>query len=200
MVWHGGSVTREQREQLLQQRGCVVWMTGLSASGKSTVARALEERLVELGHLAYVLDGDNVRHGLNADLGFSREDRAENIRRIAAVAALFADAGLIAITAFISPYSADRDRARSTVGDERFVEVFVDAPLAVCEDRDPKGFYRKARSGEITEFTGVGAPYEEPEDPDVVVRTDRQGPSACVERLLRELRRQGIVPDRSTRP
>ena len=158
------------------QRGCVVWFTGLSGSGKSTLARALEERLVSSGHLVYVLDGDNIRHGLNCDLGFSPEDRNENIRRIGEVAALFRDAGIVVLTAFISPYRADRDLARQAVGEDRFLEVFVDAPLATCEERDPKGLYVKARAGEIPEFTGLTAPYEEPPNPALVVNT-RSAPS-----------------------
>jgi adenylylsulfate kinase len=167
---HAGAVSRSDRERLLGQRGAVVWFTGLSGSGKSTVAHALEQRLLAAGRLAYVLDGDNVRHGLCADLGFAAADRTENIRRIGHVAALFADAGVLVLTSFISPYRADRARVREIVGD-RFVEVFVDAPLDVCEARDPKGLYRRARAGEIAEFTGVTAPYEPPERPDLHLRT-----------------------------
>lgn len=163
---HTGSVTRRDRERLLGQHGAVVWFTGLSGSGKSTLACALEAKLIATGRLAYVLDGDNVRHGLCKDLGFSPADRTENIRRIGHVAALLADAGALVLTAFISPYRSDRAAARAIVGD-RFVEVFVDTPLAVCETRDPKGLYAKARRGEITEFTGVSAPYEAPERPEL---------------------------------
>lgn len=166
---HEGTVTRADRERLLGQCGAVVWFTGLSGSGKSTVACALEERLVRAGRLAYVLDGDNVRHGLCKDLGFSPADRTENIRRIAHVAALLADAGVLVLTSFISPYRADRAAARRIVG-ERFAEVFVDTPLDVCEARDPKGLYAKARRGEIAEFTGISAPYEAPERPDLHLR------------------------------
>jgi adenylylsulfate kinase len=174
IVRHDGAVTRADREKILGQRGCVVWFTGLSGSGKSTVARATERQLAREGHLVYVLDGDNVRHGLCADLGFSPEDRAENIRRVGHVAALFADAGAIVLTAFISPYRADRQLARDAVGDGDFLEVFVDADLATCESRDPKGLYKKARAGEIEEFTGVSAPYEPPEDPALVLDTNEQ--------------------------
>jgi len=159
---HPGSVTVADRQKLLGQRGCVVWLTGLSGSGKSTIARALEAALTADGRLAYVLDGDNVRHGLNSDLGFSPDDRDENIRRLGEVAALLADAGVVTITAFISPYRAGRDRARAAVGDDRFVEVFVDAPLDACRQRDPKGLYKKAQSGDIQQFTGIDAPYEPP--------------------------------------
>lgn len=183
IVRHEGSVSREARERILDQRGCVVWLTGLSGSGKSTIARALEERLVADGHLAYVLDGDNIRHGLNSDLGFSPEARAENIRRIGEVAALFADAGVIVVTALISPYRADRARVRETVGTERFVEVFVDTPLEVCEQRDPKGLYRKARANEIPEFTGISAPYEAPEAAEVTLEAGSASVAECVARL-----------------
>jgi len=167
---HAGAVTRGDRERLLGQRGAVVWFTGLSGSGKSSVAHALEQRLLAAGRLAYVLDGDNVRHGLCADLAFSAADRTENIRRVGHVAALFAESGIIVLTSFISPYRADRAKVREIVG-ASFVEVFVDAPIEVCETRDPKGLYRRARAGEIAEFTGVTAPYEAPEHPDLHLRT-----------------------------
>ena len=189
---HAGTVTRHDRERLLGQQGAVVWFTGLSGSGKSTLACALEERLTKAGRLAYVLDGDNVRHGLCADLGFSPADRTENIRRIGHVAALLADAGVIVLTSFISPYRSDRAAARSIVG-ERFVEVFVDAPVEVCEARDPKGLYKKARRGEIAEFTGVSAPYEPPERPELHLRS---GTSAIEESVLavhQLLQRRGLL-------
>jgi adenylylsulfate kinase len=172
ITWHDGAITKQDRERLLQQKGVVVWFTGLSSSGKSTIARAVEERLFELGHMSYVLDGDNVRHGLNKNLGFSPEDREENIRRIGEVAKLFADGGNIAMTAFISPYRKDRDQARSLLGDGEFIEVYVKVSLDIAEERDPKGLYKKARAGEIPEFTGISAPYEEPLNPEIVIDTD----------------------------
>jgi bifunctional enzyme CysN/CysC len=165
VVWHAGNVTRDQRPH----QGATVWLTGLSGSGKSTVAVEVEHRLVAEGRPAYILDGDNLRHGLNADLGFSPEDRAENIRRVSEVARLMADAGVVALVPVISPYRADRDRARAIhrAAAVPFLEVFVDTPLAVCEARDPKGLYARARAGEITGFTGIDAPYEAPEGPDL---------------------------------
>ncbi|MCF7853206.1 MAG: adenylyl-sulfate kinase [Candidatus Pacebacteria bacterium] len=184
VTWHSGAVTRRQREVLLGQRGGVIWFTGLSGSGKSTIARALEERLIDEGHLAYVLDGDNVRHGLNADLGFSPDERCENIRRIGEVATLFADCGILTLTAFISPYRDDRQRVRGLCGDDRFVEVYLDVPVATCEARDPKNLYKKARSGELREFTGVNAPYEPPLHPDVRLDTSEQPVAVCVQRVV----------------
>jgi adenylylsulfate kinase len=193
IVWSHGRVSAEDRARLLGQKGCVLWLTGLSGSGKSTIAHALERRLTEAGHACYVLDGDNVRHGLNSDLGFAPEHRDENIRRVGEVAALFADAGLIALVSFISPYRAGRQRAREAAGADRFLEVFVDAPIAACERRDPKGLYRKAREGEIADFTGISAPYEPPEQPDLHLRTDREELDACVERITVLLERRGLL-------
>jgi adenylylsulfate kinase len=189
---HDGSVTRRDRERLLGQRSAVVWFTGLSGSGKSTLAHALEERLTKTGRLVYVLDGDNVRHGLCADLGFTPADRTENIRRIGHVAALLADAGALVLTSFISPYRSDRAQARAIAG-EPFLEVFVDAPLDVCEARDPKGLYRKARKGEIAEFTGVSAPYEAPENPDLHVRSGAASITDSVELVHQLLQRRGLL-------
>ena len=174
IFWCEGKVKREDRERLLGQKGVVIWFTGLSGSGKSTLAYAVEEKLHKMGYLTYVLDGDNIRHGLNSDLGFSPEDREENIRRVGEVAKLFADAGVIVMTAFISPYRKDRRRARRLMDEGRFVEVYCKCGLEVCERRDPKGLYKKAKAGEIDEFTGVSAPYEEPEKPEIVVETDKQ--------------------------
>jgi adenylyl-sulfate kinase len=195
---HDGAISRSERERLLGQRGTVVWFTGLSGSGKSTVARALEERLVRAGRLVYVLDGDIVRQGLCSDLGFSAADRSENIRRVGHVAALLADAGVIVLAAFLSPFRADRARARTVVGDD-FFEVFVDAPLAVCEQRDPKGFYAEARAGRIAEFTGVSSPYEAPERPDVHLRTDGSTPQALVDTLVDFLAARGRLSPGSAR-
>jgi len=190
---HDGAVSRADREALLGQRGGVVWFTGLSGSGKSTVARAVETNLAATGRLVYVLDGDNVRHGLCADLGFSAADRTENIRRLAHVAALFVDAGVLVLTAFISPFRADRALARTLLGDD-FLEVFVDASLATCEQRDPKGLYKKARAGEIREFTGISSPYEPPERPELVLpngdRSLTENTAAVVDLLVA----RGLVP------
>jgi bifunctional enzyme CysN/CysC len=176
-------VTGEERAARNRHYGAVLWFTGLPGSGKSTLAMALERRLFDREWQVYTLDGDNVRRGLSADLGFSPDDRAENIRRVGEVAALFADAGAICIVAFISPYRADRERARAAAGNRRFFEVYVKSALATCERRDPKGHYRRARAGEIKDFTGVDAPYETPETPAVVVDTEAQDVDACVDQL-----------------
>lgn len=190
---HDGTVSRTDREALLGQRGGVVWFTGLSGSGKSTVARAVETNLAATGRLVYVLDGDNVRHGLCADLGFSAADRTENIRRLAHVAALFVDAGVLVLTAFISPFRADRALARTLLGDD-FLEVFVDAPLATCEQRDPKGLYRKARAGEIREFTGISSPYEPPERPELHLPTGERSLTENTAAVVDLLVARGLVP------
>jgi bifunctional enzyme CysN/CysC len=184
VIPHASKVTEVERSAILGQRSVTVWLTGLSGSGKSTIATELEKRLIEMGRASYMLDGDNVRTGINRDLGFGPDDRRENIRRIAEVARLMNDAGLITVTAFISPYRADRDMARQIIGPERFVEVHLGASLEVCERRDPKGLYRKARAGEIPEFTGISAPYEAPEQPAVRLDTGALTLEACVERLL----------------
>jgi bifunctional enzyme CysN/CysC len=190
---HDGAVTADDRARLLGQRPATLWLTGLSAAGKSTIAYALEQRLIAAGHACVVLDGDNLRHGLNRDLGFSPGDRAENIRRVAEVARLLNDAGLIVITAFISPYREDRARAGEIIGRERFVEVLVDAPLAECERRDPKGLYAKARAGEIAEFTGVSAPYEPPDAADLVLDTASADVPALVEQAWAALEARGVL-------
>ncbi len=186
-------VSPQSRAAILRQRPATLWLTGLSGSGKSTIARNLEVRLLAAGHACCVLDGDNLRQGLNRDLGFSPDDRAENIRRVAEVARLFNDSGLIVITAFISPYRADRDQARQIIGPDAFLEVFVDASLAVCEKRDPKGHYAKARAGTIESFTGVSAPYESPEKPDLVLPTATLSVDDVVDRLMVELTRRGFL-------
>ncbi|KAI9804274.1 MAG: Adenylyl-sulfate kinase [Piccolia ochrophora] len=201
ITWHP-SLTRQERNTLRKQRGFTVWFTGLSASGKSTIAIALEQHLLHLGLAAYRLDGDNVRFGLNKDLGFSEQDRNENIRRIAEVAKLFADSSTIALTSFISPYRSDRKIARdlhaasSTQAEDTplpFVEVYVDIPIEVAEQRDPKGLYKKARAGEIKEFTGVSAPYEAPENPEVTVRTDRVSVEQAVVQIVEYLTSKGYL-------
>ncbi len=184
IIWHDGQVRTTDRHNLFGQRPITVWLTGLSASGKSSLAFALERRLVDLGRACYVLDGDNVRHGLNKDLGFSHQDRTENIRRIAEVAHLMNDAGLIVITAFISPYRDDRQLAREIIGGESFLEVYVNTPIETCEVRDPKGMYKRARAGHLSGFTGVNDPYESPETPDLTIDTSIASPSECAEKLL----------------
>ena len=173
IYWSHGKVTAEQRAVAMATRGCVIWLTGLSGAGKSTIATELERELFNIGKHAYVLDGDNIRHGLCSDLAFSPKDRNENIRRVGEVAKLLADAGIICITAFISPYRADRDLVREIIPDGQFIEVYVNAPLEVCEQRDPKGLYAKARAKEIKEFTGISAPYEPPAQPELELRTDQ---------------------------
>ncbi len=193
ITWHAGHVERADRERLLGQRGVTLWLTGLSGSGKSTVAVATEALLVESGRLAFVLDGDNVRHGLNKNLGFSPEDRTENIRRVAEVAKLFTESGTIVLTSFISPYRADRDAAREIFPEGDFVEVFVRAPLEVCEERDPKGLYVKARAGEIPEFTGISAPYEEPEKPEIVLDTAASSVEEGAAQLVAYLEKGGYL-------
>jgi adenylylsulfate kinase len=193
IVWHAGTVTRADRESLGGHRGCTIWMTGLSGSGKSTLAVALEKELWNRGVRAYVLDGDNVRHGLNHDLGFSPEDRAENIRRIGEVAKLFTDAGIVNITAFISPYRSDRDRVRAIMSDGDFIEVFVDCPLEICEQRDPKGLYKKARAGQIQEFTGISAPYESPLAPEVTLNTAAQSEPESLAKIVAHLEGCGYI-------
>ncbi len=193
ITWHAGQVSRADRERVAGQRGAAIWLTGLSGSGKSTVAVACEHALVERGHLAYVLDGDNIRHGLNKNLGFSPQDRTENIRRIGEVARLFADAGVLVFTSFISPYRADRDAVRALMPPGDFVEVYVCASLATCEGRDVKGLYQRARAGEIPEFTGISAPYEAPERPELVLDTNVQTVAESTLTLLRFLGDKGYL-------
>jgi adenylylsulfate kinase len=185
--WHKHSVTVEDRRESYNYKSCVLWFTGLSAAGKSTLANSLCEQLHMVGVKSYVLDGDNIRHGLNKNLGFSPEDRKENIRRIGEVAKLFVDAGLIAMTAFISPYREDRNNARRLLREDEFIEVFVKCSVTECERRDPKGIYKKAKAGEIKEFTGVSAPYEEPENPELILETDKMDLQECVRALLEYL-------------
>lgn len=184
LTWQHAAITREQRERLTGQRGRVIWLTGLSGAGKSTLAFALEQRLHAMGHASFVLDGDNVRHGLCSDLGFSPSDRTENLRRVAEVAKLFCESGLICIAAFISPTTVDREMVRRIVGSENFCEVYVDCALEVCEARDVKGLYQKARAGAIPLFTGISAPYEPPHEPDLRLLTHQMSIEECIERLL----------------
>ena len=197
ITWHAGTVTREEREKLLGQKGVVVWMTGLSASGKSTIAVILEQMLLHRGRHAYRLDGDNIRHGLNKNLGFSAEDRAENIRRIGEVAKLFADAGVVAITSFISPYKKDRDAVRASLKPGEFVEVYVNVSLEGAEKRDPKGLYKKARAalaaGKGMGFTGIDDPYEAPDKAEIVVETETTPAEQAAEQILAHLEKGGYL-------
>ncbi|HBT77440.1 MAG TPA: adenylyl-sulfate kinase [Planctomycetaceae bacterium] len=208
--WHDHAVSREEREKLNGNKGCVVWFTGLSACGKSTIANIVDHKLNKLGKHSFVLDGDNVRHGLNANgamlrevhgeefakrfgLGFSAQDREENIRRIGAVAKLFAEAGVIALTAFISPYRADRDLVRKNLAPGDFVEIFVDTPIEICEQRDPKGLYKKARAGELKGFTGIDDPYEVPERPELVLDGGKKTAEELAEQVIACLKEKGKV-------
>ena len=193
IVWHDHKVTRAARAAAKGQRPASLWLTGLSGAGKSTIANALESRLLRLGRHTYLLDGDNVRHGFNRDLGFSDADRVENIRRIGEVAKLFVDAGLIVMTAFISPFYADRDLVRNLVGEGEFIEIFVYAPLEVAEARDPKGLYERARAGEVSNFTGIDSPYEEPESPELILDTSKLTVEQSVDALVDYLVKVGLL-------
>ena len=196
-VWHQATVTRERRAELNQHKSVVLWFTGLSGAGKSTLAHAVEERLYAMGCRTFVLDGDNVRHGLCGDLGFSDEDRIENIRRVGEVAKLFLDAGVIVLTAFISPFIADRQKARDLVGED-FIEIYCNSSLEVCEQRDVKGLYKKARAGEIKAFTGISSPYEPPTNPELTIDTGTGELEECVEAVLNYLVQQGVYQLKST--
>lgn len=193
LYWHAPSVTVDDRREKYDYKSCVLWFTGLSASGKSTLANALNKQLHDMGVKSYVLDGDNVRHGLNKDLGFSAEDRKENIRRIGEISKLFVDAGLIAMTAFISPYKEDRANVRKLLKDGEFIEVYIRCPISECERRDPKGIYKKAKMGEIKEFTGISAPYEEPIDPEIVIETDILTLDESLRALMNYLANNGYI-------
>ena len=195
ITWHEGHVTREEREGLLRQKGATLWFTGLSGSGKSTIAFTLEHALVQSGRLAYVLDGDNIRHGLNKNLGFSAADREENIRRIGEVAKLFADCGVLTMTSFISPYRKDRDlvRALHAEGNLPFLEIHVNTPIETCEQRDPKGLYKKARAGQLKNFTGIDDPYEAPEKPELTIDAATTSPQEATVLILQYLEKQGLV-------
>jgi adenylyl-sulfate kinase len=186
-------ITKENRQNLLKQKSPVIWLTGLSGSGKSTIANELTNILHNEGKLVYILDGDNVRMGLNKDLGFSDDDRKENIRRIAEVAKLLTDAGIIVITAFISPFREEREKAKEIIGDENFIEVYVEAPLSVCESRDPKGLYKKARAGQIKMFTGIDSPYEEPLNPTLTIKTYENKPETSANSIYEYLNEQNLI-------
>jgi adenylylsulfate kinase len=194
ITWHGADVSPEERQAIFGNKGAVVWMTGLSGSGKSTVCRRVEQLLLERGVHTYVLDGDNIRFGLNKDLGFSPADRTENIRRIGEVAKLFADACVVTLTAFISPYRADRDNVRKLMPAGQFIEAYVDASVEVCEGRDPKGLYKKARAGQIPEFTGISAPYEQPESPELVIPTANMTVDESARVVVEFLAAKGFIP------
>ncbi|MFZ2161799.1 MAG: adenylyl-sulfate kinase [Sideroxyarcus sp.] len=193
-VWHHATVTRDRRQQLNAHRSAAIWFTGLSGSGKSTLSHAVEETLYQMKCRTYVLDGDNVRHGLCGDLGFSEHDRTENIRRIGETARLFVEAGVIALTAFISPFRADRLRARQLFEPGDFIEVYCRCPLEVCEKRDVKGMYKRARAGEISNFTGISSPYEEPENPELIVDTGSMPLERCIDQIISHLQTSGIIP------
>ncbi|WP_111495794.1 adenylyl-sulfate kinase [Marinobacter bohaiensis] len=196
IVWHHHKVSRAERAQTKKQSPCLLWFTGLSGSGKSTVANALDRKLHEFGYHTFLLDGDNVRHGLNKDLGFSETDRVENIRRIGEVSKLFTDAGLIVLSAFISPFTSDRRMVRKLFPAGEFIEVFMNTPLETCEERDPKGLYKKARSGEIRDFTGIDSPYEIPPHPEVTLDTSAQSVDQCVEALVQYLQDRQLIYSR----
>ena len=195
ITWHEGHVTRDERAALLKQKGATLWFTGLSGSGKSTIAFTLEHALVQRGHLAYVLDGDNIRHGLNKNLGFSAADREENIRRIGEVAKLFADTGVLTMTSFISPYRKDRDLVRElhVAGQLPFVEIYVNTPIGTCEQRDPKGLYKKARAGQLKGFTGIDDPYEAPLKPELTIDATNTSPQEATVVLMEYLEKQGLA-------
>lgn len=193
VVWHNATVTRERREALNGHRAAALWFTGLSGAGKSTIAHAVEERLHTLGCRTFVFDGDNVRHGLCSDLGFSDEDRSENLRRIGEMVKLFTEAGVVALTAFISPFVKDRERVRNLLPHGDFLEIYCRCSLNVCEDRDVKGLYKRARAGEIKDFTGISSPYEEPLNPELVLETDQLSIDQCVDQVLELLRTRGVL-------
>ncbi|MEN9205340.1 MAG: adenylyl-sulfate kinase [Thermostichales cyanobacterium DRC_bins_46] len=193
IVWHAGYVTRAQRERLNNHKSLTLWFTGLSGSGKSTLSHGVERRLFEMGCRTYVLDGDNVRHGLNSDLGFSDADRVENIRRVGETAKLFMDAGLIVLTAFISPFRSDRRLVRQSMAPGDFVEIYCHSPLEICEQRDVKGLYRRARAGEIPNFTGISSPYEVPEQPELILNTGSDSVETCINQVIDYLLQRGVV-------
>ncbi|UCN00583.1 adenylyl-sulfate kinase [Sulfurimonas sp. SWIR-19] len=191
IIWHEHHVSKEERSSIKNQKPCILWFTGLSGSGKSTIANAVEAKLNEMQKHTYLLDGDNIRMGLNKGLGFSDEDRAENIRRIGEVAKLFVDSGLIVLSAFISPFQKERDSVRALVENGEFIEIFIDTPLEVCENRDPKGLYEKVRKGKIADFTGISSPYEAPQKAEIEIQTDTMSIESSVEKIMNYLKRNG---------
>ncbi|TVY09774.1 adenylyl-sulfate kinase [Paenibacillus cremeus] len=193
IMWHQGTITKKDRRLLNRHDSFTLWFTGLSGSGKSSLANEVEKRLFEMGFRSYILDGDNIRHGLNSNLGFSPDDRKENLRRIGEVSKLFVDAGVITLAAFISPYQVDRDMVRKMFPNGEFIEIFISCPLEICEWRDPKGLYLKARKGELKEFTGISAPYEPPVSPEVVIETGKHSISECVDQIIRYLKLKGKI-------
>lgn len=199
IVWHNTQITKKERSTLTAQKPCILWFTGLSGSGKSTIANALEEVLHNNSNFTYLLDGDNVRHGLNRDLGFDDTSRIENIRRVGEVAKLFVDAGQIVLTAFISPFISDREIVKNLVADDEFVEIFIDTPLEVCESRDPKGLYKKARAGEIKDFTGIDSPYESPKSADIHILNDKISVEKACEQIIEFLIEKNYIIWRETK-
>jgi len=193
ILWHPHKITKEERMKRFSQKPVILWFTGLSGSGKSTIANALEEKLFGLKACTYLLDGDNIRYGLNRDLGFTKEEREENIRRIGEVSKLFVDAGMIVITAFISPFIKDRELVKNMVQEDEFIEIFIDTPIEICEQRDPKGLYKKARNKEIKEFTGISSPYEKPIDPKIHLQTDKKTIKECVDEIIKYLKQKGYI-------
>lgn len=193
IVWHTHRVTKKDREKLNFQKSCILWFTGLSGSGKSTIATEVEDILYSNGNRTYLLDGDNVRHGLNRDLNFSNEDRVENIRRIGEVAKLFVDSGIIVLTAFISPFKREREFVKSLVDEDEFIEIFIDSDIESCKSRDPKGLYKKALDGEIKDFTGVDSPYEKPDNPDIYIKTEELTPIESAKTIVNYLKREGYI-------
>lgn len=193
IIWHHSTITKKDRQLLNEHKSCVLWFTGLSGSGKSTLANAVDHELYKQGFRSYVLDGDNIRHGLNRDLSFRAEDRKENIRRIGEVAKLFVDSGQIVLTAFISPFREDREMVRNMFQEDEFIEIFVNCPIQVCENRDPKGLYKKARKGEIPDFTGISSPYEAPNHPEISIDTNKTTIEQSVQMILSFLKEKGIL-------
>ncbi|MFC4322773.1 adenylyl-sulfate kinase [Litchfieldia salsa] len=193
IIWHKSTVTKVDRHRLNNHRSCVLWFTGLSGSGKSTLANAIDKKLYDLSVRSYVLDGDNIRQGLNKGLGFNNDDRKENIRRIGEVSKLFVDGGMIVSTAFISPFQEDRETVRTMFNNDEFIEIYVKCPLNICETRDPKGLYKKARNGEIQHFTGIGSPYEEPDSPELVIETDKHSLKDSVNLIINYLIDCGLL-------